>query len=109
MYFFVQGSDWSGMLIKNPFSFADGVVAFAVPGVASLGLPEGHSFPLITDSPLEDVWLSLETQVLERFAYEENHTLVRMILDEGKERVSKTNDKLSYINSCYIFFNGYSF
>ena len=83
------------MWIKNPFSFADGVVAFAVPGVASLGLPEGHSFPLITDTPLDDVWISMETQVLERFPYDENHTLVRINLEEGKERVSKTNDTVS--------------
>lgn len=81
-----QGSEWSGMAIKNPFNFADGVVGITVPGVASLDLSEGHRFPLITDSQLDETWIALETQVLERFPYDENHTLVRINLEEGKER-----------------------
>lgn len=81
-----QGSDWSGLYVKNPFDFADGVVVVAVPGVASLGLSEGHHFPLVTDLPLDDIWISMETQVLERFPYDENHTLVRINLEEGIER-----------------------
>lgn len=80
------------------------MVVVAVPGVASLGLSEGHHFPLITDSPLEDIWIAMENQVLERFPYDENHTLVRINLEEGKERVSK-NKILFYQYMKYFCIN----
>uniref|UniRef100_A0A1B6D6Y8 Renin receptor n=1 Tax=Clastoptera arizonana TaxID=38151 RepID=A0A1B6D6Y8_9HEMI len=80
-----QSSEWKGLSIKSPFKFAIAVVGLAIPGVASLGIPEEHHFPLLTDSLLDETWVSVESSVLERYPYAENLTLVHISLDDGKE------------------------
>lgn len=61
----------------------------AVHGVPSLGISEGHSFPFITDSPMEEIWATLEAKILERYPYSENQSLVEINFDEDLRAVSR--------------------
>uniref|UniRef100_A0A1B6IAR2 Renin receptor n=1 Tax=Homalodisca liturata TaxID=320908 RepID=A0A1B6IAR2_9HEMI len=77
-----QTSEWPGLYINSPFNFAESVVVVALHGVASLGLNEGHKFPFVADSPLDEIWTSLESKVLERYPYGENQSLVEINCDD---------------------------
>lgn len=79
-----EESDWRGMNIKNPFSYASAVVGVSVPGLSSLDNTQGHKFSLETDSPLDDVWSALEWRIAERFPYSDNESVYYFSLDEGK-------------------------
>jgi hypothetical protein len=72
-----QGSDWPGLSVSNPFSFAEATVVVVVDGVSSLGLKEGHHYPLITDEDESVIWQSLHDRVLIRYPGQ-NATLLRM-------------------------------
>jgi hypothetical protein len=72
-----QGSDWSGLSVSQPFSFAEATVVVVVDGVSSLGLKDGHHYPLITDEDETVIWQSLHDRVLSRYPGQ-NATLLRM-------------------------------
>lgn len=61
----------------------------AVHGVSSLGISEGHMFPFSTDSPMEEIWATLEAKILERYPYSENQSLVEVNFDEDVRAVSR--------------------
>lgn len=61
----------------------------AVHGVSSLGISEGHTFPFSTDSPMEEIWATLEAKILERYPYSENQSLVEVNFDEDVRAVSR--------------------
>jgi hypothetical protein len=67
--------------VSNPFSFAEATVVVVVDGVSSLGLKEGHHYPLITDEDESVSWQSLHDRVLSRYPAQ-NATLLRMDLAE---------------------------
>jgi hypothetical protein len=76
-----KSSDWPGLSVSNPFSFAEAIVVVVVAGVSSLGLKEGHHYPLITDEDESVIWQSLHDRVLSRYPGQ-NATLLRMDLAE---------------------------
>ncbi|PNF23280.1 Renin receptor [Cryptotermes secundus] len=77
-------SDWPGLSVSNPFSFAEAAVVVVVDGVSSLGLKEGHHYPLITDEDESVIWQSMHDRILSRYPGQ-NATLLRMDLaEEGK-------------------------
>ncbi|XP_039298618.1 ATPase H(+)-transporting accessory protein 2 [Nilaparvata lugens] len=80
-----QSSDWKGMKINDPFDYAKAVVSVTIPGLSHIDMAQGHSYPLDTDSPLEEIWSQMEWRVMERFSYTGNKSLVHINLDEGKE------------------------
>lgn len=61
----------------------------AVHGVSSLEISEGHTFPFSTDSPMEEIWATLEAKILERYPYSENQSLVEVNFDEDVRAVSR--------------------
>jgi hypothetical protein len=63
--------------VSHPFSFAEATVVVVVDGVPSLGLKEGHHYPLITDEDEAVIWQSLHDRVLSRYPGQ-NATLLRM-------------------------------
>jgi hypothetical protein len=72
-----QHSDWPGLSVSNPFSFAEAAVVVVVDGVSSLGLKEGHHYPLITDEDESVIWQSLHDRILRHYPGQ-NATLLRM-------------------------------
>jgi hypothetical protein len=84
MLFSFQGSDWSGLSVSSPFSFAEAVVVVVVDGVSSLGWKEGHRYSLITDEDESVTWQSLHDRVLKRYPGQ-NATLLRMDFAEQVE------------------------
>ncbi|KAK9505003.1 hypothetical protein O3M35_009158 [Rhynocoris fuscipes] len=72
---------WSGMVIKDPFQFADAVVVVSIPGVASLDSVQGRTYPLNTDEALDDTWKSLSWRLIDRFPTATNLTLNYLSLD----------------------------
>ncbi|BET01969.1 Renin receptor-like protein [Nesidiocoris tenuis] len=58
---------WSGLVVKDPFHFADAVAIVAVPGVASLESVQGRTYPLATDEPMEDTWTALTWRMEDRY------------------------------------------
>jgi hypothetical protein len=79
--FSFQGTDWLGLSVSNPFSFAEATVVVVVDGVSSLGLKEGHSYPLITDEDESVTWQALHDRVVRRYPGQ-NSTLLRVDLAE---------------------------
>jgi hypothetical protein len=65
--------------VSNPFSFAEATVVVVVDGVSSLGMKEGHHYPLNTDEDESVSWQSLRGRVLSRYPAL-NATLLRMDL-----------------------------
>lgn len=88
-----QTGEWSGLYVKNPFEFAEAVVAMSVSGVSSLGLTEGHKFPYLQDLPASDIWSTLETKITERCPYGENQILVKIDLEDKVESVEHSLNK----------------
>jgi hypothetical protein len=82
--FLFQGSDWSGLSVSNPFSFAEATVVIMVDGVASMEWKEGHRYSLITDEDESVTWQALYDRVLKRYPGQ-NATLLRMDLAEEVE------------------------
>ncbi|KDR20235.1 renin receptor [Zootermopsis nevadensis] len=79
-----KGSDWRGLSVSNPFSFAEAVVVVVVDGVSTLGWQEGHRYPLITDEDESVTWQALHDRVLKRYP-RQNATLLRMdFAEQGK-------------------------
>lgn len=76
-----QHSDWPGLSVSNPFSFAEAAVMVVVDGVSSLGLKEGHHYPLITNEDESVIWQSMHDRILSRYPGQ-NATLLRMDLAE---------------------------
>lgn len=85
----LQTNEFSGLYINSPFNFAEAVVVVAVHGVSSLEISEGHTFPFSTDSPMEEIWTTLEAKILERYPYSENQSLVEVNFDEDVRAVSR--------------------
>jgi hypothetical protein len=77
----MQGSDWPGLSVSHPFSFAEAIVVVVVDGVTSLGLKEGHRYPVVTDEDESVIWQALHDRVLSRYPGQ-NATLLRMDLAE---------------------------
>lgn len=90
----LQTNEFSGLYINSPFNFAEAVVVVAVHGVSSLGISEGHTFPFSTDSPMEEIWATLEAKILERYPYSENQSLVEVNFDEDLRAVSRPIQKI---------------
>lgn len=67
--------------MSNPFSFAEAIVGVVVDGVSSLGLKEGHRYPLVTDEDESVIWQALHDRILSRYPGQ-NATLLRMDLAE---------------------------
>lgn len=86
--FYLQTSEWPGLYILNPFNFAEAVVIVTVQGVTALDLSEGHRFPFITDSPLSDIWTSVESKILDHYPYGQNQTLIEINLEHEVKSVS---------------------
>nr|ATU82705.1 venom renin-receptor-like protein 1 [Pristhesancus plagipennis] len=72
---------WSGMVINDPFHFADAVVVVSIPGVPSLDSVQGKTYPLNTDESLDDTWRSLSWRLIDRFPTATNLTLNYLSLD----------------------------
>ena len=70
--------------MTHPFSFAEAIVGVVVDGVSSLGLKEGHRYPLVTDEDESVIWQSLHDRILSRYPGQ-NATLLRMDLAEEVE------------------------
>lgn len=70
-----EGPRWSGMVVHDPFDFAEGAVIVAVPGVATLDSVQGRTFPLNTDESLESTWHSLAARLADRFPTADNLTI----------------------------------
>ena len=84
-----QSKRWAGMVVKNPFKFAEAVVVVAVGGVSRLGMVEGHVYSLRTDEPLHSTWDMLQFRVQERYpSLLSNLTLVTLPLDQPSLLVS---------------------
>lgn len=69
----------------------------AVHGVSSLEISEGHTFPFSTDSPMEEIWATLEAKILERYPYSENQSLVEVNFDEDVRAVSRQIIQIIFI------------
>jgi hypothetical protein len=67
--------------VSHPFSFAEAIVGVVVDGVSSLGLKEGHRYPLITDEDESVIWQALHDRILSHYPGQ-NATLLRMDLAE---------------------------
>lgn len=67
--------------MSHPFSFAEAIVGVVVDGVSSLGLKEGHRYPLVTDEDESVIWQALHDRILSRYPGQ-NATLLRMDLAE---------------------------
>jgi len=67
--------------VSHPFSFAEAIVGVVVDGVSSLGLKEGHHYPLVTDEDESVIWQALHDRILSRYPGQ-NATLLRMDLAE---------------------------
>lgn len=80
-----EGPRWSGMVVSDPFHFADAVVVVSVPGVPSLDSIQGRTYPLSTDEPLQDTWRSLSWRLIDRFPTATNLTLNYLSLDQLTE------------------------
>uniref|UniRef100_T1I118 Renin receptor n=1 Tax=Rhodnius prolixus TaxID=13249 RepID=T1I118_RHOPR len=76
---------WSGLVISDPFHFADAVVVVSVPGVPSLDSIQGRTYPLSTDEPLEDTWRALSWRLIDRFPTATNLTLNYLSMDQPVE------------------------
>lgn len=83
-----KDSDWPGLSVSNPFSFAEAIVVVVVDGVSSLGLKEGHRYPLITDEDESMIWQALHDRILSRYPGQ-NATLLRMDLAEEAKPYSR--------------------
>lgn len=70
-----EGPRWSGMVIQNPFDFAEGAVIVAVSGVPTLDSVQGRTFPLNTDESLDTTWHALSSRLADRFPTADNLTL----------------------------------
>jgi hypothetical protein len=92
-----QGSDWSGLSVSQPFSFAEATVVVVVDGVSSLGLEDGHHYPLITDEDESVIWQSLHDRVLSHYPGQ-NAMLLRM---DSAEEVGSAHIH-SQINTCSV-------
>ena len=67
--------------MSHPFSFAEAIVGVVVDGVSSLGLKEGHHYPLVTDEDESVIWQALHDRILSHYPGQ-NATLLRMDLAE---------------------------
>lgn len=83
-----KGSDWPGLSVSHPFSFAEAIVGVVVDGVSNLGLKEGHRYPLVTDEDESVIWQSLHDRILSRYPGQ-NATLLRMDLAEEAKPYSR--------------------
>ncbi|KAL1123551.1 hypothetical protein AAG570_002628 [Ranatra chinensis] len=76
---------WSGMVVKNPFNFAEAAVVMAVGGTSQVMGGGGRSYSLRTDEPLRDTLRALQWRIEERFPTADNLTLVTVSLDDLQE------------------------
>ncbi|XP_014239511.1 renin receptor [Cimex lectularius] len=78
---------WSGLVIKNPFNFADAVAVVSVPGVASLDSVQGRTYPLDTDEAIDGTRRSLFWRFSDRFpaAAVDNVTTIHVSLDKPND------------------------
>jgi len=83
-----KGSDWPGLSVSHPFSFAEAIVGVVVDGVSNLGLKEGHRYPLVTNEDESVIWQSLHDRILSRYPGQ-NATLLRMDLAEEAKPYSR--------------------
>jgi hypothetical protein len=80
--------------VSHPFSFAEAIVVVVVDGVSSLGLKEGHRYPLVTDEDESTIWQALHDRVLSRYPGQKA-TLLRMDL---AEEVKCVHDSVLHIH-----------
>lgn len=82
-----EGPRWSSMVIRHPFDFAEGIVAVAIPGVASLDSVQGRTYPLNTDESLESTYHAISSRLADRFPTADNLTLNYVNLNDPSKAV----------------------
>lgn len=89
-----KGSDWNGLVLKDPFHLAEAAVVVVVDGVKSLGSLKGHSFPVISDEDESAGWQKLKEKIEMRYPGF-NNTLQRIDLAEGSSASDEENDQFN--------------
>ncbi|XP_049802953.1 ATPase H(+)-transporting accessory protein 2 [Schistocerca nitens] len=89
-----KGSDWNGLVLKDPFHLAEAAVVVVVDGVKSLGSIKGHSFPVISDEDESVGWQKLKEKIEMRYPGF-NSTLQRIDLAEVSTASDEETDLLN--------------